>query len=91
MSEILNIFAEALEEFTKKTHILNRALLKLSIKDDLGDKNPNSLTMKDWQHVILNGLKNRMQRIDPAQVDTVTKKILQLLMKNQSLITMSNF
>ncbi|WP_371803082.1 hypothetical protein [Candidatus Lokiarchaeum ossiferum] len=89
MSEFLNILADTLIEFTKKTQILNRALLKLSVKDLLGDKNPDTLQFNEWIKVIEDPLKKRLERTKTTNIGNVITKLKQVAQKNQSLITMA--
>lgn len=89
MSEFLNILADALVEYTKKTQILNRALLKLSVKDLMGDKNPDTLKFNEWIKVIEEPLQKRLERTRTADIGTIITKLKKIAQKNQSLITMA--
>ena len=89
MSEFLNLLADSLIEFTNKPQLLNRALLKLSVKDLLGDKNPDNLKFNDWIKVIEVPLKKRLERTKIADVPKVISKVKHTAQKNQSLITMT--
>jgi len=89
MSDFINILADNLQSITQKTAILNRALVKLSVKDVFNEKDPESLNIKEWIIVIDTGLKTRLNKINTADIDNVVKNLKKVAMDNQSLILMS--
>ena len=91
MTDLLHILADELKNYTSKPPILNRAILKLAIQDEIGEKPWEKLNYKEWRLSIQKGVKNRLSLGNIKDPDKIIAILLNILNKNQSLIAMSNF
>ncbi len=69
--------------------IAGKGLIRLAIKDDLGEA--QDINIQKLRKVIKNGLKNRLEKINVENVNSVITKLDSLLISNQSLFTIGNF
>lgn len=69
--------------------IAGKGLIRLAIKDDLGES--HDINIQKLRNVIQNGLKKRLERIDIENVNLIIKKLDNLVVTNQSIFTIGNF
>jgi hypothetical protein len=67
----------------------SRGLIKLSIKEEFGPFKPISdIGLKDYQDVINNSLKLRLQNLKISNFEEIVNLLLKELITHQSLVTM---
>ncbi|MFX1357722.1 MAG: hypothetical protein ACFFA8_10585 [Promethearchaeota archaeon] len=67
----------------------SRGLIRLAIKEEFGPFTPLSkLNLRDYQKLIQNSLKRRLQVLDLENYKKIVDFLLKELLENQSLITM---
>jgi hypothetical protein len=67
----------------------SRGLIKLSIKEEIGPfKQISDIGLKDYQDVINNSLKLRLQDLNISNFEEIVDLLLKELITHQSLITM---
>lgn len=91
MTDIVSILGEKLVEFTNKTALLNRALIKLAVKDQFNEGDPLKLTLLEWKSTINSAVKARLEKVNVADVSKAVKVLHDTLIEHQSLISMSKF
>jgi hypothetical protein len=88
--EIIKYLGDLLAE---KLHIrpaAARGLVKLAINDKFSPFKPiNQLKFNDYKEVIQNEVKNRLVMLGISDIDSVIDLLINSLIKNQSIITLS--
>ena len=88
--EIINIIGAFLAQRVNLSPPAGRGLLKLAIKDELGPFKPyDILEYEDLKNVISKSLKQRLENLEIYGADSIIKELVNILNKNQSLLTMS--
>lgn len=87
--QIINHLAEFLSKKIQISATASRGLIKLAIKDEIGPFVPfNQITLKDYQVIIRNSLKKRLQRLNVENFEEIIELLVNELITHQSLVLM---
>ncbi|MFW9936737.1 MAG: hypothetical protein ACFFD5_03765 [Candidatus Thorarchaeota archaeon] len=88
--EIINILGNGLANKISISPPAARGLIKLSIKDEIGPFKPLELiNYDDLKSTIQNSLKARLKNLQIFNTEMIISDLMDILNKNQSLITMA--
>jgi len=87
--DIVNFLGPKLSALISKDVLPCRGLIRFAIKD--AGKNPNLLTYKDINEIINKELKIRLDKVNIPELDQVIAQLNKIIIKNQSIFTMSIF
>ena len=88
--EIINLLGVILAQKIDISQAAARGLLKLSIKDELGPfKSYDEISLQNLKSVIENSLKRRLVRLEVSDLENLIQILVNVLIENQSLITIS--
>ncbi|MFX1356325.1 MAG: hypothetical protein ACFFA8_03495 [Promethearchaeota archaeon] len=88
--EIINILGNGLANKINISPPAARGLIKLSIKDEVGPFKPLELiNYDDLKSTIQNSLKARLKNLQIFNAEKIISDLIDILNKNQSLITMA--
>lgn len=87
--DVVNFLGPKLSEIINKDVLPCKGLIRFAIKD--AGKNPNSLTYKEINEIVNNELKIRLDQVNIHELDQVISKLNKIIIKNQSVFTMSIF
>ncbi|MHA1720831.1 MAG: hypothetical protein ACTSWX_02385 [Promethearchaeota archaeon] len=87
--DVVNFLGPKLSELICKEVLPCKGLIRFAIKD--AGKKPNLLTYNDINEIINNELKNRLEQVNIPELDQVITKLNRIVIKNQSVFTMSIF
>lgn len=89
-TEIINILGDCLTSNLTISPPAARGLIKLSIKDQFGPFKPTSqLSYEDFKLVLKQSLKERMLNLKVNNAQSIIEALLEVLKKNQSVITIA--
>ena len=87
--QIINHLGEILSKKIQISATASRGLIKLAIKDEIGPFVPfNQITLKDYQVIIRNSLKKRLQRLNVENFEEIIELLVNELITHQSLVLM---
>lgn len=87
--DIIGFFSSFLAEKLDKDIPTTRGLLRLAIKDQFGSM-PSTINFVDLYHVFDKALRNRLMKLNIANIDKIIRAMIEILTKRQALFTMAN-
>ncbi len=87
--DVVNFLGPKLSKIINKNVSPCKGLIRFAIKD--AGKNPNLLTYKEINEIINNELKIRLDQVNIPELDQVILQLNKIIVKNQSVFTMSIF
>ena len=85
--DLIRYFGNILAKKINRKEMPARGLIRLAIRLDFGDKDPEKLSYEDFLHLFNNGLKKKLEIIDVQNIDQVIKEMIAELTSKQSLFT----
>jgi len=85
--DIVNFLGPKLSEIIRKDVSPCKGLIRFAIKD--AGKNPNLLTYKDINEIVNKELRIRLDQVNIPELDQVISQLNKIIIKNQSVFTMS--
>lgn len=85
--DLVNFLGPKLSALIFKDVLHCKGLIRFAIKD--AGKNPNSLTYKEINEIVNNELKIRLDQVNIPELDQVISQLNKIIIKNQSVFTMS--
>ncbi len=85
--DFVNFLGPKLSALISKDVSPCKGLIRFAIRDAC--KNPNSLTYKDIIEIVNKELKIRLDQVNIPELDQVMSQLNKIIIKNQSVFTMS--
>lgn len=85
--DFVNFLGPKLSALISKDVSPCKGLIRFAIRDAC--KNPNSLTYKDINEIVNKELKIRLDQVNIPELDQVMSQLNKIIIKNQSVFTMS--
>ena len=85
--DVVNFLGPKLSALIYKDVLPCKGLIRFAIKD--AGKNSTLLTYKDINEIINNELKIRLDQVNIPELDQVISQLNKIIIKNQSVFTMS--
>ena len=85
--DVVKFLGPKLSKLICKDVLPCKGLIRFAIKD--AGKNPTLLTYKEINEIVNNELKNRLDQVSIPELDQVISQLNKIIIKNQSVFTMS--
>ena len=85
--DVVNFLGPKLSKIISKNVSPCKGLIRFAIKD--AGKNPNLLTYKDINEIVNKELRIRLDQVNIPELDQVISQLNKIIIKNQSVFTMS--